>query len=49
MKKQRDIFSIRQKKNPAILHIAISFIRKLIDLKYQEKFSKVSPYDKITY
>ena len=49
MKKQRDIFSIRQKKNPAIFTYCDIIIRKLIDLKYQEKFSKASPYDKITY
>ncbi len=40
MKKQQDIFSIRQRRIPLFLYTAISFIRKIADLKHQENFSK---------
>ena len=49
MKNSRISSLYKKRRILLFLYTAISFIRKLIDLKYQEKFSKASPYDKITY
>ena len=49
MKNSRISSPYKKRRILLFLYIAISFIRKLIDLKYQEKFSKASSYDKITY